>query len=108
MNLKSIARAIDPIDPKFFNQVAQYAHFFAGATVAQYAHFFAGATVFFIIGRFSHTWMFYLLPVGVGLAALKEFIIDPRTENEATRGSDLEDFCFYLLGMAVALAVVML
>ncbi len=96
MSLKTLIRAVDPIDPRFFNQVSQY------------AHYFAGMAVFLTIGRFSHRWMWYLLPVGVGLAALKEFVVDPRTENEATRGSDLEDFSFYCLGMALATAVVML
>jgi hypothetical protein len=84
------------IDPGTFNRNSQY------------AHFGMAATIYLIIGRYSHSVMLWLLPVGVALAAWKEFYWDKHKEPADERGSDLEDFSFYCLGMAVALAVVML
>jgi hypothetical protein len=83
------------IDPKFFNQVSQWAH----SGVA--------CSVFFILLHFfsmRHVLEIFL-PIGVALAAWKEFWYDKHDENAATRGSDLEDFTFYMVGIAAALSV---
>jgi len=94
LTARAVADAIDPINAAFFNQVSQY------------AHFFAAATVYLTIGRFSHHWALYMLPVGIGLAAWKEFWWDSHKENAATRGSDLEDFSFYMLGILFGMLIV--
>src|ERR1035437_8058287 len=81
----------DVIDPKFFNLVSQFAHFFA-----MYA-------LTFTAGKFWH-WRGIELVGGLCVlyAAIKEFWFDARYENQLTRGSDLEDFIFLVLGVAVA------
>ena len=82
------------VDPKFFNMVAQF------------SHFFAGATVYLTIGvLFSFRIAVFMLPVGVGLAAWKEFWYDMHKENPATAGSSIEDFAFYMAGIIYAMAI---
>ena len=80
----------DTIDPNFFNFVAQMSHFFFGA------YFILASALLF--GQTSVLGAFIILIIG---AALKEFIYDANYENAATRGSDTEDFIFYVFGGVV-------
>lgn len=82
------------VDPKFFNQVAQIAHF-----STMYA-------IVFTIGKFWH-WRGVIVAaiLCVVYAAVHEFWYDPRYENPVTRGSDLEDFLFLVAGVAAAILV---
>lgn len=84
------------IDPRFFNEVSQFAHFgMAGFIFMILLHVFSMRHV-----------MEIFVPLGVALAAWKEFYYDKHDENPATRGSDLEDFSFYIFGITLALIVV--
>lgn len=79
------------IDPKFFNFVAQVAHFFTTYGIV------------LTFGKFWHwTGIAIASPLCVAYAALHEFWWDPRHENAVTRGSDLEDFAFLIAGVAAA------
>ncbi len=71
------------IDPKFFNFVAQVAHFFATYAIV------------LTFGKFWH-WhgIAVAAPLCVIYAALHEFWYDPRYENPVTRGSDVRTLCF--------------
>lgn len=90
----------DDIDPKFFNVVAQIAHFGAMYTVTN---------IFSVVsGRLMHyRWAGLILGVAVcvSYAAWHEFLWDPTHENAATRGSDWEDFIFLVFGSIVAAVV---
>jgi predicted outer membrane lipoprotein len=92
--LKAPAPVPNGIDPAFFNQVAQFAHFGTMFTLAITCAIFAGKLGLVIAMVF-----------GVIYALWHEFYYDPRNENPATRGSDLEDFGFLLGGLAVAALV---
>jgi hypothetical protein len=97
MNLRTLARkVVAAISPKTFNRNSQY------------AHFGMAAAIYLTIGRFSFHWMLYLAPVGIALAAWKEFWYDRHYESDEERGSDLEDFAFYCIGIAYAAVVVAL
>jgi hypothetical protein len=80
------------IDPKFFDQVSQFAHFFT---------MFALAIVCGLAGPLVHLRLWGVF-IGLGLCLIwasgHEFWYDPKYENAATRGSDLEDFCFLMMG----------
>ena len=78
------------ISDKFFNYVAQMAHW---ATMA-----FGSLTLALFFG-----WPGVVVgnALGIVYAAWHEFYWDPRHENAATRGSDVEDFLFLLLGLAI-------
>ena len=77
------------IDPVFFNQVAQIAHFFT-----MYA-------IMFTIAAFaSLPWIAFAWILCATYATWHEFIYDPQDENAATRGSDAEDFAFLMAGAA--------
>jgi hypothetical protein len=79
------------IDPKFFNQVAQIAHTSTTFGIS-----------YLVTTKFGW-WGFLASAVGVvAYAAWHEFIHDPEAENAATRGSDLQDFCFLCLGPVIA------
>jgi len=79
------------IDPKFFNEVAQTAHFFT-----TYAISFTCAMKWGWKG-----WV--VATIGIWIYAVwHEFFYDPRKENAATRGSDLEDFIWLVSGPLVA------
>jgi len=82
------------IDPKFFNFVAQLAHFFATYGIV------------LTCGKFWH-WAGIAVAAAlcVAYAAIHEFWYDPRYENPVTRGSDLEDFLFLVAGVAAAVVV---
>ena len=82
------------IDPAFFNQVAQFAHFGTMFSLAITVAIFAGKLGLIAVGILEFLY-----------AALHEFVWDPREENAATRGSDLEDFAFLMLGLACACVV---
>ena len=78
------------INPTFFDQVAQIAHFFTTYGIT------------FTFGVFGG-WK-WLLAAFIGsmiYAGVHEFWWDPREENAATRGSDLQDFCFLTAGALV-------
>jgi hypothetical protein len=82
------------IDPKFFNFVAQVAHFFATYEIV------------LTFGKFWHcTGIAVAAALCVAYAAIHEFWYDPRYENPVTRGSDLEDFLFLIAGVAAAVVV---
>jgi hypothetical protein len=90
------------IDPKFFNQVAQFAHFGMMFTVT--------TIVTIIGGKLGHPYSSML--AGFAFCATyawwHEFIWDPVHENPVTRGSDLEDFIFLVGGSATAVIVLFL
>ncbi len=90
----------DDIDPKFFNIVAQIAHFGAMYTVTN---------IFSVVSHrlIHHRWagLIFGMVACVGYATWHEFFWDPTHENPATRGSDLEDFIFLVLGSIVAALV---
>ena len=82
------------IDPKFFNLVAQIAHF-----SAMYG-------IVLSVGKFWHwTGITIAAPLCIAYAAVHEFWYDSHYENPVTRGSDLEDFLFLFAGIAVAVIV---
>jgi hypothetical protein len=82
------------IDPAFFNFVAQTAHFSATYALTLTAMLFTRL-------QQKHRWavVFGLI---VAYACFHEFFYDPRYENAVTRGSDVEDWCFLVLGSVVA------
>lgn len=80
------------IDPKFFDLVSQFAHFFTMYSLA--------LTLGLVGKRTGHTVLCVALSAAVYImyAAIHEFYWDPRHENAATRGSDLRDFAFLVGG----------
>ncbi len=76
-----------------FNQVSQASHVFLGALLVALPIARGG----------MHFWPVFTghLLAG-GFAALKEFFFDADFESPATRGSDREDFVFYLAGIVIA------
>lgn len=92
--IKTASPGENVIDPKFFNFVAQIAHFFA---------------TYGIVLTLGKLWHWTGIAVGAALcvvyAAVHEFWYDPRYENPVTRGSDLEDFLFLVAGVAGAVVV---
>jgi hypothetical protein len=92
--IKQASPGENVIDPKFFNFVAQVAHFFATYGIV------------FTFGKFWHwTGIAVAAALCVVYAAVHEFWYDPRYENPVTRGSDLEDFLFLVAGVAAAVVV---
>jgi hypothetical protein len=82
------------VDPKYFNFVSQIAHI-----SATYGLSYTAYTKFGIRG-------FLIAALGILIYAIwHEFFYDPRKENPATRGSDLEDFLFLCFGPLLAAAV---
>lgn len=88
------------IDPKFFNVVAQIAHFGSMYTVTN---------LFSVVSLrlLHHRWagLIFSMFACVSYAIWHEFFWDPTHENPATRGSDWEDFLFLVLGSTVAALV---
>jgi ABC-type uncharacterized transport system permease subunit len=79
------------INPRFFNFVAQIAHFSATYGIV------------LTCGKFWHwTGIAVAAALCAAFAAIHEFLYDPRYENPVTRGSDLEDFLFLVAGVATA------
>jgi len=82
-------QSTNQIDPKFFDQVAQIAHF--STTYA----------ICFTFAAFgSLRWALLMLLACTVYGLIHEFVWDPREENAITRGSDLKDF-LYLMGGAI-------
>lgn len=80
------------IDPKFFNQVAQCAHF---------GMMYFAVTMCALIGRFfGHYWIGVCVGGAFDLCygIWHEFFWDPTHENAVTRGSDVEDFIWLEVG----------
>lgn len=91
------------IDPKFFNTVAQFAHF---------GMMFFVMMICCLVGRkiFGHWWSGMAVGGVVCLAygIWHEFFWDPTHENEATSGGkkgDEEDFFYLELGACIAAVV---
>lgn len=72
--------------------------------VAQLAHVGWGGFIAMSIMHFHPNYILAALVV-IGFAAGKEFIFDKLTEGSANQGNDVEDFLFFLVGMAAALVV---
>jgi hypothetical protein len=87
----------DVIDPKFFDKVAQIAHFSATCSISLILYRLFG-------------WKGWAVgAAGILLYALwHEFIRDPVKENLATRGSDLKDFLYLCAGPVAARLVILL
>lgn len=80
------------ISYKEFNMVSQNSHWLAGTT-----------WVFGTIILFGAQYLLYSVLAAVFLAALKEFWYDYKYETKEVRGSSIEDFMFYLVGLLIAL-----
>jgi hypothetical protein len=79
------------IDDKTFNQVSQFAHFGCAAALV-----LAGAA-------FGHVWIAAIAMLV--WAVMKEFWYDEKYETPEVRGSGLEDFLFYAIGIVTAVLV---
>ena len=82
----------DSISPELFNEVAQLGHFAGGLAVIW------GSIVLF--GSGSVWWAFGTLAV---VAGVKEFWWDQHHESAVVRGSNFEDWSFYMLGATGAI-----
>jgi len=91
--LRPAATAVG-IDPRTFNDVAQSGHFLAGCLA-----------VFAPIVLIGPWWRWVGGGAVVVWAAAKEFWYDSRFESTEVRGSDLEDFSFYVAGALVSLTL---
>jgi hypothetical protein len=94
--MKTARVAANIVDPRFFNQVAQIAHFSAWFTLVV----FVSTLCWRLTGR---VW---LGPIIAGVANLvyatwHEYVWDPIHENAVTRGSDFEDWAFLVAGGTV-------
>jgi hypothetical protein len=82
---------MNDISPRFFNQVSQLAHV---------------STTYAIAFTCGHRWgargLISSSVIIFAYALVHEFIWDPRMENMATRGSDLEDFLYLCAGPILA------
>lgn len=76
-----------------FNKVSQNAHVLAGL-----------AWIWGSVVLFGPQYIWYFLDAGVLLAAVKEFWWDYRFENTEVRGSSMEDFNVYCMGLIIAIA----
>ena len=74
--------------------------------VAQASHVAIGAAVVGLTSaRFHGNSKYIAAIIVVLLAAVKEFWWDENYEDAATRGSNLEDWSYYVAGAAVALLI---
>ena len=82
----------EDVDPAFFNDVSQIAHFTSTFSLTLLFCFFVNVFWYAV-------WM-PVVPFALctTYAAWHEFIHDPKEENPVTRGSDLEDFLFLVTG----------
>lgn len=89
---------VDPtntINPRFFDFVAQMAH---------WGVLFSLNIIVGLVALWLGSWLVYsAFGASLAYATWHEFWHDPRYENEATRGSDLKDFFFLMLGSCAAL-----
>ncbi len=74
-----------------FNTVSQFAH--AGV---------AYSITLSVLVALGYPALLWFLPITIGLAAGKEFWYDYKYETPEVRGSSLEDFAFYLIGIGSA------
>jgi hypothetical protein len=86
------------VEVHIFNQVAQLGHFAGGLACV------FGSIV--LSGRSKRKTLFVSLLILTALIAVKEFWYDMTYETAVVRGSDLQDFTFYVIGMATALVAV--
>src|ERR1035437_8979040 len=87
----------DLISPAYFDMVSQFAHLFTTAFISLVAWLFFGAWAFAVTG-----------PGIAAYGAWHEFVFEPRYNNRATRGSDVEDFLFLVGGIVLAGGVAVL
>ena len=74
--------------------------------VAQASHVAIAAAIVSLSSARFHGHAKYIAAVIVILtAAIKEFYFDQRYEDAATRGSNLEDWSYYIAGVIVALLI---
>lgn len=74
--------------------------------VAQASHVAIGAAVVALTSaRFHGPSKYIAAGIVVALAAVKEFWFDQNFEDAVTRGSNLEDWSYYVLGCVVALLI---
>jgi len=77
------------------------------AVATQWSHisipYIAIVTTLVLAGK-SRAWL--AVAGSIVFAVLKEGYIDPYAEDRAIRGSDAEDFAFYLVGILAACLVV--
>ena len=81
------------IDPKFFNQVAQNAHMLLGVSVGLIGLLYAPKYIWCVLGV-------YMI-----VTAVKEFWYDQHYENAETRGSNLNDWLHYQVGIGWSLSL---
>lgn len=86
--------ADNEINPKFFNEVSQLAHWGVMFSIAITLAIFLGGKGLIVAGLGE-----------IPYAVWHEYYYDPRFENAATRGSDTEDFIFLMLGFLSAAVV---
>jgi hypothetical protein len=75
----------------------------------QLGHFLGGYAAVVTLALFHvHHWLLVSIVGVTGWAAFKEFYIDKKYEDPTMRGSDLEDFIFYIVGLAAGIGVAFL
>jgi hypothetical protein len=82
------------ITPEYLDILAQKAHAVGGGLVVLGSHSLWGKRA-----------LKYAIPIGIVVAALKEFAYDAHWQEPDIRGSDLRDFTFYMIGGVIALAL---
>lgn len=68
-------------------------------SINQLAHIGWGA--FITVGLAKHFTIFHTILIVVAFALIKEFIFDKLTETIAEQGSDVIDFAFWMVGLAL-------
>lgn len=72
----------------------------------QFSHALTGTTIVFgTIVLFAPKWLAVTLPLFIVYASVKEFWYDNTYETAEQRGSNWEDWGFYMVGMVTALAL---
>lgn len=75
-------------------------------SVAQNAHMLTGAFYAFFFIVIKHpAYLWFALPIYVGVTAWKEFHYDQNNEIPEIRGSNTKDFVFYQIGWIGALLI---
>jgi hypothetical protein len=76
---------------------------------SQIGHFLGAYAAVLTLVLFNvHYWLLISLIGVTAWASFKEFYIDAKYEDPAIRGSDMEDFLFYMLGLVVGIGIVFL
>jgi hypothetical protein len=73
---------------------------------AQFSHVVLAALIIVWFAFIGHSFLGVFLAVSFG--ALKEFIYDHYYEDAETRGSDWQDFVYYLVGTGLGIILVLL